>query len=100
MNLTLIIVIVAVVIATIIGYFVVTKQIKSAWKGTLVDKKETRNRVDRSRPGGAAYSIYYLIFETEEGKKIKFSVNGDFYAECQVGDKFEKKSGDQNPKKI
>jgi hypothetical protein len=100
MNLTLIIVIVAVVITAIIGYFVVTKQIKSAWRGTLVDKKESRNRVDRQSVNGAQYSIYYLIFETNSGKKVKISVNGDFYDKCKIGDKYEKKAGELNPQKI
>ena len=100
MNLTVIIVVVAVAITAVIGYFVVTGQIKSAWKGTLVDKKETRNRVNRQSVSGAHYSIYYLIFETDSGKKIKISVNGDFYGTCHVGEKFEKKTGVLNPQKI
>jgi len=100
MSTTIIIVIIAVLIAVVISYFVITKQIKSAWKGTLVDKKESRNHVNRQSMSGSRYSIYYLIFETDSGKKVKLSVNGDFYAEFKIGDKFEKKSGELNPKKI
>jgi len=69
------------------------KEKDSSWKGELI-KKRTMTDED-----GDTYG-YKLIFKKEDGKKAKVKVSEEMYNQAQVGEKYEKISGDYIPKKI
>lgn len=69
------------------------KQKNSSWKGELMKKRDITDEDNENH-------VYRLIFKTESGKKVKISVKEDLYNQVQVGDKFEKESGEYIPKRI
>lgn len=69
------------------------RQKKSAWKGSLIDKK-----IKEDDESGNSYK---LIFKTDTGKKVKIQVaTRKAFDEFKIGDKYEKKSGEYFPFKI
>lgn len=82
-------------VAAVTAFFsyLAMKQKKSAWKGILIDKKIKTDDENSDS--------YQLIFKTDEGKKVKVQIaTKEGFDQFQVGDRFEKKSGEFFPVKI
>lgn len=70
------------------------KKIKnSSWKGELIKKKDISDEDDMNH-------VYKLVFRTDAGKKEQLNVTEAMYDEAKIGDRYEKISGDNTPKKI
>jgi hypothetical protein len=90
-NLIATIIVVAVVVAIVL---IKKKQTKnSSWKGEVIKKKDISDEDNENH-------VYRLIFKTDDGKKAKLSVSEEVYNQAKVGDRYEKLSGDNTPKKI
>ncbi len=78
---------------TIIFTFISLRQKNSAWKGVLTDKKIKTDSDDNSS--------YRLIFRTDEGKRVKVSVaTKQGFDQFQIGERFEKKTGEYFPVRV
>jgi hypothetical protein len=70
---------------------------KQAWTGTIVDKL-AKNVKDSDR--GGTQTFYTIVIKLDSGKQAKIAVNSTRYKEWKVGDRLEKKSGQNWPEKI
>lgn len=84
------------ILIAIIAVFIVLKKRKvksSSWTGELIKKRVLSDEDDENH-------VYRLIFKIQNGKKITVSVSEDLYNHADIGEKYEKLSGDLIPKKI
>ena len=65
----------------------------SSWTGQLKKKKDYTDEDNENHR-------YVLIVKTDSGKKAKAVVSESDYNQAQIGDRYQKTSGDYTPKKI
>ena len=70
---------------------------KQAWKGEIIDKKETSSR---DFDTDVLQYNYTIIVKLEDGKERKIAVDKGRYDKWDIGDKIEKKAGEIWPEKI
>jgi len=85
--------IILVVAVTIFFSLKSKKEKNEAWQGEVIKKQ------DLSDEDGDNH-VFRLVFKTLEGKKKKVRVGEDLYRQTNIGDKFEKISGDYVPKRL
>jgi len=73
------------------------KQIKTSWKGKLVDKKHLEYEDDDS---SYTRDVYSLFFKTTKGEQVKINVSKEIFDSWIVGDKATKTEGKLHPEKI
>lgn len=84
-----------VLLAILIVYIMLKKKKEknSSWKGELIKKRTLSDEDDE-------YFVYKFTFKTDQGKTVKVSVPEKIYNEGKIGDRYEKISGENVPKKL
>ena len=73
------------------------KQMKTSWKGKLVNKKHLKYQDDDI---SFSRSVYSLFFKTTEGEQVIINVSKEIFGSWKVGDRATKAKGKLHPEKI
>jgi len=68
---------------------------EQSWTGVIIEKES-----QKQRRGPLVQTRYWIILQTDQGEKVRREVFSErFYNSFQVGDRMEKKKGEDFPQK-